>query len=193
MRVLFAFFQLIAIKVIAVPIIITADNPRAPGASIVLTSFKFAGGSDDWINHVRNRNDKVDAVTLASARLGFKTGVTCETSDASPDIQDCIRAFETLKVAPALRPLQGYKDGTWWAAYVNSCALAIYYQEDWTDDCKATLKDIGDYASAIFQGCQSPGNGKVGGKSQFGMDKCAARIEVIGTSGEPPQGEAHGS
>lgn len=77
--------------------------------------------------------------------------------------------------------------------YVNSCALAIYYQEDWTDDCKATKKDIDDYASAIFEGCQNPGNGKVGGKSQFKMDKCAAQIEVITTSGEPPQGAAPGS
>ena len=72
--------------------------------------------------------------------------------------------------------------------YVNSCALAIYYLEDWTDDCKATMKDIDDYASAIFEGCQNPGNGKVGGKSQFGLDNCAAQIEVITASGEPPQG-----
>ena len=72
--------------------------------------------------------------------------------------------------------------------YVNSCALAIYYLEDWTDDCKATMKDIDDYASAIFEGCQNPGNGKVGGKSQFGLANCAAQIEVITASGEPPQG-----
>lgn len=48
-----------------------------------------------------------------------KTGVTCETSDASPYIQDCIHAFGSLRVAPMLGPLQGplqgKKDGTWWA------------------------------------------------------------------------------
>ena len=56
--------------------------------------------------------------------------------------------------------------------YVKSCALAIYYLEDWTDDCKATIKDIDDYASATLEGCQNPGNGKVGSKSQFGLDNC---------------------
>ena len=71
---------------------------------------------------------------------------------------------------------------------VNSCALAIYYLEDWTQDCKATIKDIDDYASAIFEGCQDPGNGKVGGKSQFGLANCAAQIEVITASGELPEG-----
>lgn len=71
---------------------------------------------------------------------------------------------------------------------VNSCTLAVYYLEDWTDDCKATRKDIDDYASAIFEGCQDPGNGKVGGKSQFGLANCAAQIEIITTSGDLPQG-----
>lgn len=77
--------------------------------------------------------------------------------------------------------------------YVNSCALAIYYEEDWTGDCKAMLKDIDDYASAIFEECHNPGNGKVGDKSQCGMEKCAAQIKVITTNGELPQGEALGS
>ena len=71
---------------------------------------------------------------------------------------------------------------------INSCTLAIYYQQDWTQDCKATIKDIDDYASAILEVCQNPGNGKVGGKSHFGLANCASQIEVITASGELPQG-----
>ena len=54
----------------------------------------------------------------------IKTGVTCETSDASPDIQDCIHAFGSLRVAPTLGALHGKKDGTWWAGVsLNSCVF----------------------------------------------------------------------
>jgi hypothetical protein len=66
--------------------------------------------------------------------------------------------------------------------------LAIHYQEDWTDDCHATSKDVDDYASAIFERCQNPGNGKVAGKVDFVRGKCKAQIEIITADGVPPQG-----
>lgn len=66
--------------------------------------------------------------------------------------------------------------------------MAIYYQEDWSDDCKATLKDVDDYAGAIFEKCQNPGNHKVGGKVAFVKDKCKAQVEIIKAAGQPPQG-----
>ncbi|KAL9598124.1 MAG: hypothetical protein Q9219_004680 [cf. Caloplaca sp. 3 TL-2023] len=144
----------------------------------------------------RNFEDKTPDVTQPSERgisyngpENIEEGVVCETSDGSPDIQDCIHAFGSLRVSPQLGPLNGKKGGTWWAGYVNSCALAIYYKADWTDDCKATLKDVDDYALAIFEGCQNPGNGKVGGKADFKIDNCPAQIEIIKTDGQPPQGE----
>ncbi len=55
-------------------------------------------------------------------------------------------------------------------------------------DCNATLKDVDDHVSAIFEKCQNPGNGKVWGKVDFLKDKCKAQIEIITTSGQPPQG-----
>ena len=39
------------------------------------------------------------------------TGVTCDTSDASPDIQDCFNAFGSLEMAPETHPKQGKKGG----------------------------------------------------------------------------------
>lgn len=62
----FSFFPLIAITVIAAPT--PADDAPAPDASI-LTSFKFAGCSDDQAN-ILNQNVK-DAVALASAGLDY--------------------------------------------------------------------------------------------------------------------------
>lgn len=66
MLLLFSFFPLIAITVIAAPT--PADDPPAPDASI-LTSFKFAGCSKDQTK-ILNQNVK-DAVTLASAGLDY--------------------------------------------------------------------------------------------------------------------------
>ena len=50
------------------------------------------------------------------------------------------------------------------------------------------MKDVDDHVSAIFEKCQNPGNDKVGGKVDFVKDKCKAQIEIITTSGVPPQG-----
>jgi hypothetical protein len=74
--------------------------------------------------------------------------------------------------------------------YVNSCAIAIYYnQGDWSDDCHATLRDVDDHAMQIFEKCQNPGNSKVGGKVNFVIDNCPAQIEIINTSQQkPPNG-----
>lgn len=52
----------------------------------------------------------------------IQTGITCETSDASPDIQDYFPAFGSLRVAPTLGPLQGENTSTWWAGV----SLEIY-------------------------------------------------------------------
>ncbi len=58
----------------------------------------------------------------------------------------------------------------------------------WSDDCKATLKDVDDHVSAIFEKCQNLSNDKVGGKVAFVNEKCGAQIQIIKTSGQPPQG-----
>lgn len=69
-----SFLSLIAMTVIAVPT--PADNPPPPDASI-LTSFKFAGCSQDQTNTL-NQNVK-DAVTLASAGLDHVNGEIVNT------------------------------------------------------------------------------------------------------------------
>lgn len=66
MLLLFSFFPLIAIPVIASPT--PADSSPAPDASI-LTSFKFTDCSDDDTKTLK-QNVK-DAVTLASAGLDY--------------------------------------------------------------------------------------------------------------------------
>lgn len=55
----------------------------------------------------------------------INTEVTCETSDGSPDIQDCIHAFGMMRIAPTIVALQGKKDGTWWAG-VSLHSLAFF-------------------------------------------------------------------
>lgn len=66
--------------------------------------------------------------------------------------------------------------------------MAINYKQDWSDACKATLKDVDDHVGAIFEKCQNPGNGKVGGKVAFVKGNCGAQIEIIKTAGRAPQG-----
>ncbi|KAI9847632.1 MAG: hypothetical protein M1837_002206 [Sclerophora amabilis] len=114
--------------------------------------------------------------------------VICETTDGSPEIDDCINAFGTLKMNPQGGTIQGKKDTGWWAGYIHSCALSISYKEDWTEDCKATSNDVDDHASAIFEACQNPGNNKVGGRVRFIKDNCPAEIQIIKTDGSPPMG-----
>lgn len=41
--------------------------------------------------------------------------VVCETSNGSPEIEDCVHAFGSLKSFPTLGALHGKKGGTWWA------------------------------------------------------------------------------
>lgn len=41
--------------------------------------------------------------------------VKCETSDASPAMDDCTHAFNSLLQSPSVGVLHGKKDGTWWA------------------------------------------------------------------------------
>lgn len=73
--------------------------------------------------------------------------------------------------------------------YVNSCALSINYNDsDWSPKCKATLKDVKDHASAIFEKCSDGGLGTVGGQVKFTVDNCPAQIEIIKAAGQPPQG-----
>ncbi|KAI9749029.1 MAG: hypothetical protein M4579_007031 [Chaenotheca gracillima] len=150
----------------------------------------------DWYQDLVNASFDDDVPDLAQPTTNDLTyngpdmsAVICETSDGSPDMEDCVNAFGTLKIAATMGPLQGKKGGNWWAAYVNDCALSISYDQDWNDDCKATMKDVDDHASAIFEGCQDPGNGKVGGRVAFGPPNCPGQIEIIHTGGEPPQGQ----
>ena len=61
----------------------------------------------------------------------IRTGITCETSDASPDIQDCIYAIGSLRVAPTLAPLQGKNNSTWWAGVsLDSCVFLQWMYAD---------------------------------------------------------------
>ncbi len=55
-------------------------------------------------------------------------------------------------------------------------------------DCNATLTDVDDHVSAIFEKCQKPGNGKIGGQVDFLKENYKAQIEIITMSGQPPQG-----
>lgn len=45
--------------------------------------------------------------------------VTCETSDGSPGIDDCVSAFGSLRIFPDQGALHGQKGGTWWASVSN--------------------------------------------------------------------------
>ena len=52
------------------------------------------------------------------------------------------------------------------------------FKEDWTKDCKVTMKDIDDHATAILTKCQNPKNWRVGGQSQLKGKGCSAVVEV---------------
>ena len=67
-----------------------------------------------------------------------------------------------------------------------SCAIAVAYTDDWTDACNATNLDVAGHASAIFEGCEDGGNGKVVGKVPFIMPNCPADVQIIHTNKESP-------
>ncbi len=70
--------------------------------------------------------------------------------------------------------------------YVQSCALAIYYTDDWGDGCKFTYKDVDDYATAILEKCAKGNTDKIGGHAKITMNNCTGQVEIIHTSGSPP-------
>ena len=59
--------------------------------------------------------------------------VTCETSDKSPLIEDCVHAFGSLKVAPDLGALHGKKDGTWWAGVSTTLWNTLFLARKYAD------------------------------------------------------------
>jgi len=121
--------------------------------------------------------------------------VVCETSDGSPEMNDCFHAFGSLKEFPTLAVIQlvqGKKGGTWWAGYVHSCALAIYFTDDWTDDCKFTLKDVDDYSTMITEKCSTGNNDKIGGQAPITMGGCSGQVQIMMTGGQPPNGSPPG-
>ena len=149
-------------------------------------------------------NSQSNLTPLSYAQPNFNN-VLCETTAGSPKIADCVHAFGSLYGAPQLGALHGKKGGTWWAGvsllsplicillmfsaqYVQSCALAIYYTDNWSSACKGNLGDVAAHASAIFEQCAHGGLGTVGGHVDFTVDNCPAHIEIIHTSGLPPSG-----
>ncbi|KAF2814813.1 uncharacterized protein BDZ99DRAFT_185146 [Mytilinidion resinicola] len=115
--------------------------------------------------------------------------IVCETSDGSPEITDCYHAFGTLKMSGSMGVLHGKKDGTWWAGYVQSCALAIFYTEDWGDDCGMSLKDVNDYSTAILEKCAKGDKNVVGGHASIKLANCPGQVQIYHTTdGSPPQG-----
>src|SRR5579871_2023917 len=63
----------------------------------------------------------------------------------------------------------------------QSCALAVYYADDWGAGCNFTLKDINDYSTAILETCATGDMDKIGGHAQIAMDNCSGQIEIIRT------------
>ena len=53
--------------------------------------------------------------------------VKCETSDASPAMDDCTHAFNSLLQSPSVGVLHGKKDGTWWAGVSLPLAAAPHH------------------------------------------------------------------
>lgn len=132
-------------------------------------------------------NPESTLTPLSYAQPNFDN-VVCEATSGSPIIDDCVHAFEGLNDSPQQAALHGKKGGTWWAGYVQTCALAIYYTGDWSNACKGNLGDVAAHASAIFEQCADGGLGTVGGHVDFSVGNCPAQIEIIRTSGEPPLG-----
>ena len=64
--------------------------------------------------------------------------------------------------------------------YVQSCAIAVQYVEDWKAECKATLNDIKGHAGAIFKGCQTQNT--VAGEVAFKTPGCPATIKILRTA-----------
>jgi hypothetical protein len=63
--------------------------------------------------------DPVPDVNEPSGQLTYNgptnDGIVCETSDGSPEINDCYYAFGALKLSGTLEAFHGKKGGTWWA------------------------------------------------------------------------------
>lgn len=136
--------------------------------------------------------DPVPDVTEPSGQPTYNgptnDGIMCETSDGSPEINDCYYAFRALKMSGTLEALHGKKGGTWWAGYVNSCALAIYYTDDWGDGCAMSLKDVDDYSTAILEKCATGDKNGISGHAQIALPNCPEYVQIIHTRGLPPQG-----
>ncbi|PLN85513.1 hypothetical protein BDW42DRAFT_160637 [Aspergillus taichungensis] len=115
--------------------------------------------------------------------------VKCETSGGSPKVEDCRHAFGALLQSPHVPATAGKEGKTWWAGYVHSCAIALYYQSDWEENaCDIQLGDIAVAAYSITEQCAKDGEERVGGRRNFEKDGCKAQLEIIHTDGQPPTG-----
>ncbi|KAK2763221.1 hypothetical protein FQN54_009857 [Arachnomyces sp. PD_36] len=112
--------------------------------------------------------------------------VTCETSEGSPLIDHCIPSLDFLLDYPDDPIPNGLKEHTFWTAYQHSCAVSVFYKEDWDESCDVTLGDIAAAAYPIFTQCSDDALGKVGGVRKFGEGKCAGFLQIIHTHGLPP-------
>lgn len=72
--------------------------------------------------------------------------------------------------------------------YVKSCALTIYYTDDWGDGCAMSLKDVDDYSTAILEKCATGDKNVIGGHAQITLPNCPGYVQIIHTGGQPPRG-----
>jgi hypothetical protein len=169
----------------------------------------------DWYKPVLRRLDSPNPdITQPESDITFNgpqiDDVVCDTTDFSAAIYDCGRAFGLLKYTPDLEVPPGKKGQSWWASvclprlppkspfpyhneltnvitqFTDTCVIDVEYTEDWSNDCKATAKDVDDHTSVIYERCQNPGNRKIGGHVAFSKKdkKCGAEVRIKKKDGD---------
>ncbi|KAK6832894.1 hypothetical protein PG987_007588 [Apiospora arundinis] len=110
--------------------------------------------------------------------------IRCNSTETSPAYFDYVHAFQ----ADSYRQIpvhQGKKGENHWVAYVQSCAVNVFYHEDWDSNCNATVGDVLDYAKSILRRCNDGllgPSGRCEGQVSFMLPNCPADIQILHTT-----------
>ncbi|KAK6848838.1 hypothetical protein PG995_012671 [Apiospora arundinis] len=114
----------------------------------------------------------------------FSSTIRCNSTATSPEYFDCVHAFQadSYRQIPVHR---GKKRENHWVAYVQSCAVNVFYHEDWDSNCNATVGDVLDYAKSILRRCNDGllgPSGRCEGQVSFMLPNCPADIQIVHTT-----------
>ncbi|KAI9844347.1 MAG: hypothetical protein M1837_005651 [Sclerophora amabilis] len=123
-------------------------------------------------------------VDEASAKSDDDDDVKCDTYELSAKMSDCRRAFGVLVGSSNTSIQHGQSNQTFWAAHIETCAIAVTFDTKWAENCTGTYSEVALAAYTISDKCAS--NGKVCGRSTFKLGECAGHLSIVATNGQTP-------